>query len=307
MPAPWPVPCRASECKVGGDLDWERDGGRWPLREASRFVRSAGMRWHVQTLGTGPDLLLVHGTGASTHSWRGLAPLLAARWTVTSFDLPGHGFTRGVPAGGMSLTGMSSAVGALLHALSLRPVLAVGHSAGAAIVVRMALDRELEARALISLNGALLPFNHLQGMMFPPLAKLLAALPFAPQVFSWGARDRSAVERLIAGTGSRLDAAGVDLYQRLVRSPAHIAGVMQMMAQWNLDGLVRDLPRLHTPLIQFVGARDRTVPPGVAMRVRALLPAARVITLPGLGHLAHEESPERVAQEIGREADPLHV
>ena len=36
----------------------------------SRFVEAAGLRWHVQILGNGPTLLLVHGTGASTHSWR---------------------------------------------------------------------------------------------------------------------------------------------------------------------------------------------------------------------------------------------
>lgn len=289
------------------DLDWERDGARWPLRETSRFVPAGGLCWHVQSMGSGPALLLVHGTGASTHSWRGLAPLLAAHWSVTSMDLPGHGFTRGLPSGGLSLSGMSGAVSELLGALSISPRLVVGHSAGAAIAVRMALDRRIEPCGLISLNGALLPFNHLQGMMFPQLAKLLAALPFAAQVFSWGARDRAAVERLVASTGSRLDDAGVGLYQRLARSPAHIAGVMQMMAQWQLDALARELPGLRTPLLQIVGARDRTVPPGVAERVHALLPAATVLTLPELGHLAHEERPDLVAREIGRAADELHV
>jgi len=280
------------------ELDWERDGPGWPLHEYSRFVDAGGLRWHVQALGQGPPLLLVHGTGASTHSWRSLAPLLAPRYSVLAFDLPGHGYTRGMPAGGLSLDGMCAAVSALLRELALHPVLAIGHSAGAAIIVRMALDRQLAPRGLVSLNGALLPLDGLQALMFRPLARLLALTPFAAQLFCWGARDRDAVQRLIDGTGSKLDAAGVDLYWRLVRSRAHVAGVLQMMAQWQLEGLARDLPRLALPLALFVGTRDRTIPPGLATRVQALVPAAQVLRLEGLGHLAHEEQPAPVAQAI---------
>ena len=45
---------------------WEHDGRDWPNREHSRFVTAAGLRWHVQVAGQGPDLLLVHGTAAAT-------------------------------------------------------------------------------------------------------------------------------------------------------------------------------------------------------------------------------------------------
>ena len=53
----------------------------------------AGLRWHVQMMGTGPQVLLLHGAGAATHSWRDVAPLLARDFTVIAPDLPGHGFT----------------------------------------------------------------------------------------------------------------------------------------------------------------------------------------------------------------------
>ena len=68
-------------------------GRDWPNRAASRTVRAAGLNWHVQVMGSGPVLLLAHGTGAATHSWRGLAPLLAQHFTVVAPDLPGHGYT----------------------------------------------------------------------------------------------------------------------------------------------------------------------------------------------------------------------
>jgi magnesium chelatase accessory protein len=225
---------------------------------------------------------------------------------VTAFDLPGHRFTRGEPAHGLSLRGMSDAVGALLRALSIRPLLVVGHSAGAAIAARMALDAQFAPRVLISVNGALLPFDRYPDLMFAPLARLLASVPFAPNLFCWRARDRVAVERLIASTGSVLPSEDIDLYWRLVRSPRHIAGVLRMMSQWDLGELKRKLPQLPVPLVQLVGANDRTVPPTAAQRVRALLPAARVVTLPQLGHLAHEERPDLVAQAIGAAVEALH-
>ena len=75
-------------------LDWDRDGQNWPHRQASRFVEAGGIRWHVQIMGQGPVMLLLHGTGAASHSWRDIMPLLAAQFTVVVPDLPGHGFTR---------------------------------------------------------------------------------------------------------------------------------------------------------------------------------------------------------------------
>ena len=104
---------------------WERDGRDWPNREASRFVQAGGLRWHVQVIGAGPPLLLVHGTGAATHSWRGLVPLLAPYFTVIAPDLPGHGFTGRPAARGLSLPGMAAGLAALLDALDLDPVLAM--------------------------------------------------------------------------------------------------------------------------------------------------------------------------------------
>ena len=127
--------------------DWSTDGRDWPNREASRFVEAGGLRWHVQIAGSGPALLLVHGTGASTHSFRDLLPLLAQRFTVVAPDLPGHGFTtRPADPAGFSLPGMAAGVAALLRVLDVAPAVAVGHSAGAAILCRMCVDGALAPR-----------------------------------------------------------------------------------------------------------------------------------------------------------------
>lgn len=281
-----------------GRLDWDIEGTDWPNRDASRFVAAAGLRWHVQVLGHGPALLLLHGTGAATHSWAALAPLLASRFTVIAPDLPGHGFTAMPAWSRMSLPAMAEAVAGLLAALGTPPLLAAGHSAGAAILARMALDGAIAPQGIVSLNGALLPLHGLAGLLYSPAAKLLSFNPLVPRLFAWRAGDETAVRRLIASTGSTLDARGIALYGRLLRSPQHVTGALAMMANWDLRPLQRDLPRLQVPLLLVAASNDRTLPPQHAQRVRAIVPSAELIELPGLGHLAHEERPDLVAEIV---------
>jgi magnesium chelatase accessory protein len=276
-------------------LDWAVDGRDWPNRAASRFVEAGGLRWHVQILGHGPPALLLHGTGAATHSWRGLAPLLSAHYNVIAPDLPGHGFTETPSQHGLSLPGMARCIAQLLATLGVSPALAVGHSAGAAILARMCIDGAIAPDLLVSLNGAFVP---MASPVFAPAARLIAGLPLLPRLLSAYGRETSAVTRLIGGTGSTLDAVAIEFYRRLFGNPAHVAGVLGMMANWDLPALYHDLPRLRTKLLLITGAADRTIPPSDAALVRRLVPQAARASLAGLGHLAHEERPDLVAALI---------
>lgn len=275
-------------------LTLERDGADWPNRASSRMVASGGLDWHVQIMGDGPTLLLLHGTGASTHSWRDLAPLLAPHFRVVAPDLPGHGFTASRGARTQSLPSMARAVAALLDTLGVSPVIVAGHSAGAAVAVRLALDESIAPRRLIALNGALTPFEGVAGRLLPGLAKALFLNPVTPRYFAWSAH-RDAVKRLLDGTGSTLDARGLALYERLMRNPSHINGALSMMAHWDLHALNRDLPNLCQPIDFIVAENDKTVPPRGARQLAARLPRARVHSVPELGHLAHEEAPDLFA------------
>jgi len=283
-------------------LDWQRDGEDWPNRLASGFVEAGGIRWHVQQMGAGPVALLVHGTGSATHSWRELAPLLAHHFNVIAPDLPGHAFTGLPSAHRMSMQGMALGLAELLLALRVKPAIAVGHSAGAAILARMCLDGTIAPRSLISLNGALLPLRGAAGHLFSPIARLLAASSLVPRVFAWRARDPAAVRRLIASTGSRLQPGGIACYERLVRSPGHVEAALAMMANWDLRALERELPRLATPLLLVWASNDRTLPRAQQAALMRVLPQARTQELQGLGHLAHEEQPRLLAEAIVREA-----
>lgn len=301
LPAVSHATMRSAEARTAAPA-WDTDGADWPNRECSTFHMVDGIRWHLQRMGRGPSVLLLHGTGSATHSWRDLGPLMARRFSVLAPDLPGHGFTECPDPERLSLPGMAAALGGLLRAQAFSPEIVVGHSAGAAIAVRMALDGLIAPRAIVSLNGALLPWRGMPGKVFSPLAKVLASTRIAPRFVAWRASEPGAVERLLHSTGSHIDPAGREWYRRFVRSPRHVAAVLAMMARWDLETLSRDLPTLSVPLWLVVGDHDGTVPPSDSDRVRARLPGPEPVRLAGLGHLAHEESPRRVKEVIVRVA-----
>ncbi|WP_395662315.1 alpha/beta fold hydrolase BchO, partial [Aestuariivirga sp.] len=228
-------------------LDWRTDGADWPNREASRFITAAGLKWHVQVMGQGPALLLLHGTGASTHSWRAVMPKLAPHFTVIAPDLPGHAFTNPAGKQSLSLPGMANAIALLLRELKLEPVRAAGHSAGAAILVRMAVERLFAPADIVSLNGAFFPVSGVAGQFFSPLAKAVAGASLIQRMFARMA-DKKAVDRLLRDTGSVIDEEGLLFYQRLFSNEGHVAGTLGMMAAWDLHWVSQDLRNLGVPL-----------------------------------------------------------
>lgn len=281
-------------------LDWNREGRIWPHREASRFVPVGGAVWHVQRMGEAgkPRLLLLHGTGASVHSWRGLMPLLAQQFEVLAPDLPRHAFTSGHPPEDMSLPRMAAAAARLLDAEQFLPDIIAGHSAGAALALQLALDHG-HSGPIIGLNSALRPFPGPAAQMFPALAKLLFVNPLVPRLFSAAASFGSEGERFIyRATHSRVDAEGLACYAALLRNPSHTKGALAMMANWDLPALRSRMHEIANPVLLLHSDKDAAIPLDWAREAQGWLANARLESLPMLGHLAHEEAPEITARLI---------
>lgn len=279
-------------------LQHELPPADWPNWKNSLSINADGVRWHVQRRGKGPRLLLIHGTGASTHSWAGLLPLLAGHFDVLALDLPGHGFSTPLQNRPPSLPNMAGAVTGLLKAENFEPEVIVGHSAGAAVALQMTLSGGLNPGLLVGLNAALLPYGGWLAPLAQPLARAFTAFSPVPRILAARARQPGTVERLIASTGSVLSPESIKAYRQLLGSESHIAATLSMMANWDLNPLLQKLPTLQTPLCLVVGEADRTVPPSQAMSVIERVPRGRIIRLDGLGHLAHEEKPREICQAI---------
>lgn len=280
----------AASCR----LDWETEGHSWPYRQHSQFVTSGRLTWHVQF--HGPEgaslILLLHGTGASGHSWQGLVPLLAERYRLMIPDLPDHGFTTARGRTDLSLDGMAMALRALLDQLGLVPDTVIGHSAGGPIAIVLAGMLDPPPRRVIGVNGAYLPIRG--NRIFSPLAKALFANPLSAAAFALLTRATPLAGNLLASTGSRIDRESADIYRRLMRMPAHVQGALGMMAAWDLGMLDDRMRKLDMPLILIAARDDPMVPDSNSRHAAGLAPHARLILTGHGGHLLHESEPVQV-------------
>ncbi len=241
---------------------------------------------------------MLHGTAGSSHSWRGVAPLLASYGTVICVDLPGHHLTQPRRQMGFGLSDMTDMLQELIDSESWSIETLIGHSAGAAIALHLAQRLPRPPNTVISIAGALKPYGGLLSPLFTTSAKLMAIAPGLAQIAAFRADSPKAVRRLVKQTGSKLDEQGYACMQYLLKQPNHIKSVLRMMAAWDLSPLdSSDMPFPFRLLaIEMTG--DTAVPAGQATHFLKRNPSSKLVRLNGLGHLGHEEAPERVAAEI---------
>jgi magnesium chelatase accessory protein len=276
-------------------MDWTRHKDDWPHAKTSRFILSKPHKWHVQEAGSGPLLLLLHGAGGSTQSYRHLIPLLTPDYRVIAIDLPGQGFTRLGAQARCGLETMAEDIAALCAQESWHPKAIVGHSAGAAVAFDLASRLPAPAAHVIGINAALSHFKGVAGVLFPLMAKTLALMPGVAELFTASNGNPKSVQRLIDGTGSKLPPQDLRHYGALVNDRGHVNATLQMMAQWDLGDLLARLPKSNLRGLLITGSNDRAVPAITSRNIAAKMANIDYAEVPDTGHLAHEEAPEAVA------------
>jgi len=282
-------------------MNRSRDLASWPNADLSRTLRHRPHDWHVQEAGAGDTILLIHGAGGASHSWRDMIRPLARDFHVVALDLPGQGFTRAGTKRRLSLPAMTEDIRALCTAQGWAPRAIIGHSAGAAIALNLsrALTQENgNPPEVIGINAALDRFQGIAGWLFPVLAKVLALNPLTAAMFTLGGDPAMRARRLIEGTGSKIDETGLACYGRLISDRAHVDATLHMMAQWDVGDLLDHLPGITARCLLITGAKDSAVTPDVSVRAATKLGDCDTTCLDGLGHLAHEEAPEVTLEVI---------
>ena len=280
-------------------MDWSQHKENWPNAEFSSFHTVKPHRWHVQRAGQGPKVLLIHGAGGATHSWRHVFPVLAQNFDTLAIDLPGQGFSALGNRSRCDLPHMAEDLQRLLESLDFVPTAVVGHSAGAALMFWLALTEPTwkDAR-LVSINGALGNFEGIAGVLFPLLAKFLAINPFTASLFAASAGVMQRAAGLLKSTGSQIEQEGIRQYQVLISDSGHVDATLAMMAQWSLDDLRQRLRTLQNQTLFLAGENDKAVPPKVSKEFADQTPNGHALILPGLGHLMHEEDPDTCLAQI---------
>lgn len=233
-----------------------------------------------------PVLLLLHGLGATGDVWYGWRPLLAERWPGRWLapDLPGHGGSP--PLERYTFDGLAAAVAGLVEPGV--PTVLFGHSLGGVVALALAADSGLPVRAVVGLG---IKVAWTDG----DLARAVAVAERAPAWFD--SRDEAAARYLrVSGLSGLLpaDHPGVDAGLRARDGRWGLALDQRAFAVGAPDmaGLVARCP---APVTLARGEHD-------AMNTDEQLARLGVptVTLPGLGHNAHVESPERAFALLDR-------
>jgi pimeloyl-ACP methyl ester carboxylesterase len=142
-------------------LNWQPDRSVESLRERwaappSQFLRIDGMQVHLRDVGPRDDplpIILLHGTGASLHTWQGWVDELSAARRVITVDLPGYGLTGPEPSGDYSNPRYVRFVTALADALGVARFVLGGNSMGGEIAWETAVAHPARVVKLVLVDA----------------------------------------------------------------------------------------------------------------------------------------------------------
>ncbi|HAH64016.1 MAG TPA: alpha/beta hydrolase [Rhizobiales bacterium] len=255
----------------------------------------APVRLYVEEQGKGAPVLLIHGFGASTYTWRHVAPELAKTHRVIAVDLKGFGQSDKPFDSRYSVFDQAELLAQLIVDKDLRNLTLVGHSFGGGIALLLALEanERLEGRItkLVLLDSIAYPQNIpvFFRLLDVPLVSRLGVSMIPPSV-----QTRVAL-RIAYFDDSKIDQDEVDAYAAPLRTAAGKHAIIYSARQIVPDGLAEISERYKTielPTLILWCDHDRIVPLEVGLKLRRTLPNSTLRLVEDCGHMPQEEQPE---------------
>ncbi|MEQ8707145.1 MAG: alpha/beta hydrolase [Phaeodactylibacter sp.] len=260
----------------------------------SDFTEIMGIPVHYRRLGEGSVLLLLHGTGATLHTWEGWTAELQDSFEVISVTLPAFGLTGPRPDGDYSIPAYVDFVEAFAKKLGLKQFHLAGNSLGGLIAWEYALRYPERVQKLVLLNASGWPRD--QEM---PLAMRLARKPVFRQLLQRitpKALFRKSLQEVYANP-DRISDTLVDRYFDLfLREGNRRAYVQRLNQSYQPDP--HQLSELNIPTFILWGEQDAWIPVADAYRFDEVLPNSQLLIYPDAGHVPMEEWPARTAEDI---------
>jgi len=272
-----------------------------------RQIDVTGAALNVVELGprdaAGPPILLLHGASSNLETLRKpLGEMLARHHRVILIDRPGHGWSpRDREMDSMPAV-HARMIEEALAKLNTGPVIVVVHSLAGALGARMALDYPERVAGLVMLAPVTHPwfggvgwYNNVVTM--PVIGRLLAhtiTLPLGLMLAEQGARNvflpQAMPENFVKGTATPL----------LLRPREFLANARDLVTL--KQAVAEQAPRyaaIRTAVTVIAGDVDKTVSTSIHSRpFAATVPNAKLILLPGVGHMIQNAAPDLVASEI---------
>ena len=270
---------------------------RWAAAP-SQFIDVGGLQVHLRDEGPRDDatpIVLLHGTSASLHTWDGWAQALKTQRRVIRFDLPAFGLTGPNAQNDYSIDAYVRFVIAVMDQLKVQKFVLAGNSLGGEIAWATAVAAPARVQRLILVDSG--------GYVFTPksvpLGFRIARTPGLRALMEY-TLPRGMVEgslKNVYGDPAKVTPALVDLYMDMTLRTGNRKALGVRMTQLQSQHEA-DIKTLKLPALILWGGQDRLIPPDNAQRFAQDIVGAKLVLLPGLGHVPHEEDPQATVAEV---------
>ena len=261
----------------------------------------APVKLYYEEQGKGPPLLLIHGFGASTFTWRFVAPELAKTHRVIAVDLKGFGQSDKPFDERYSVYDQAELLAQLIEDKDLRNLTLVGHSFGGGVALLLALEanQRLDGRItrLVLLNSIAYPQNIpvFFRLLDVPLVSQIGVRMVPPLV-----QTRVALQ-IAYFDDSKIDPEEVELYAAPLKTAAGKHAIIHSARQIVPEDIAELSERYKTitlPTLILWCDHDRIVPLEVGIKLRRTLPNSTLRLIEDCGHMPQEEQPASTLELI---------
>jgi len=254
-----------------------------------RFIEINGVNTHFRRRGAGEELLLIHGFGSSTYTWREVVDSLARDFEVDAIDLPGFGLSQALNTT-PTVEAYVDFLNDFMQMLCIDDAVFMGNSFGGEISWRLALKYPHRVRALILVDAAGYPHES------PAIFKLLRVPLLSEMIAGLNAKwiVQKNLQQVFVDDDLVTDAVVDNYYYRLLK--AGNRETVLARARMKSDTHYKALPQIRQPTLIIWGENDSWIPVEFAHRFAADIPRAQLAILPNCGHVPQEEKPEEVAR-----------
>ena len=264
------------------------------------FVQAGDTRVYYEKAGAGDvPIVLVHGFGASSFSWRNnLRPIADAGYTVYAPDMRGFGLSDKSWDGTMAHEAQADRLAAFMDAVQIDRAVLAGNSMGGNIIAHFALKYPDRVRGLIFVDAAI--------FTGAPNAAVVSTLLEFPPIRRWG---QHAVRFLLADDTrnadtiksawydpAKISAEVLIGYRRALRTPDWDLGLLAMSRDSGQNDISARLGEITVPTLILWGEHDTWINPSNGPRLQQAMTGSKLIVIPNAGHVPHEEQPEEFNQ-----------
>lgn len=265
------------------------DYGKTP----SEFVSFNEMEVHYRDEGDNSDsipIVLIHGTGASLHTFDAWTKQLQKNYRVVRMDLPGFGLTGPFPDGNYAMENYVGYISQFLEVLDIDQCILGGNSLGGEIAWRFTAQYPEKVEKLILIDAAGYPLESKS----VPLGFRMARTPVLNKIMTYvtpRSMVRSSVENVYTDK-SKVSDELVERYFKLTLREGNRQALVDRMTMKNQPDKTDLIKTIRQPTLILWGEDDLLIPVSYAYRFEQDLPDAALVLLKDLGHVPMEEDPE---------------